>query len=215
MPFVFFDLDDTLVDRGRAFPECVSRFCRLFSLGEDVAAWLLREMYVRAYRADFSRLREQFALPEPAEELWRGYCEAMAEAVMCSPETLDGLTRLRAAGWPLAVVTNGAGDIQRAKLRRTGLLPFVDAVCISEEVGLRKPAGGIFEAAGQLLGLGALTGGWMVGDSLQNDVHGGRAAGLRTVWIGGPPGTDEADHGAGTVAEAVELILATDGGADV
>lgn len=47
----------------------------------------------------------------------------------------------------------------------------------------------------------------MLGDSVQNDVAGGRAAGLRTIWIS--DGTDgvEADHVVSDAAEAIDLLL--------
>ncbi|MFD4786249.1 HAD family hydrolase [Streptomyces sp. NPDC058459] len=211
--FALFDLDDTLVDRGRAFPECVRGFCQRFGLGADVEAWLREAMYERAYQEDFARLREEFAVSTPVEELWLGYCDVMARAVSCAPEALEGLERLGAAGWRLWAVTNGAGDIQRAKLARTGLLPLFDAVCISEEVGVRKPAAGMFEAAGRMLRVEDLErGGWMVGDSLEKDVLGGRAVGLRTVWVTAETEPGTADHCVRSVAQAVDLML-NEGGA--
>jgi putative hydrolase of the HAD superfamily len=203
----FFDLDDTLVDRGKAFGECIRTFCSDLGFAEDIEQWLLGAMYERAYRSDFEELRERFSVVVSADELWQRYCHGMAEAVTCTPAVLSGLGRLRSAGWSVVVVTNGAGDIQRAKLARTGIDEFIDAVCISEEIGIRKPDVGIFREAARLVGADGLSGGWMVGDSVQNDVAGGRAAGLRTIWIS--DGTDgvEADHVVSDAAEAIDLLL--------
>ncbi|MFG1880267.1 HAD hydrolase-like protein [Sphaerisporangium sp. NPDC049003] len=53
----------------------------------------------------------------------------------------------------------------------------------------------------------------MVGDSLVKDVGGGRAAGLRTVWVN-PDGLvadgAQADHEAKHVTEAVTLLARLD-----
>ncbi|GAA2126218.1 hypothetical protein GCM10009759_78490 [Kitasatospora saccharophila] len=208
----FFDLDDTLVDRTQGFRACVRSFCSDLGFAEDVEEWLLDAMYERAYRSDFDRLRSEFALSAPTDELWQRYSSGMAAAVTCPSAVLSGLEELRAAGWRLAVVTNGAGDIQRAKLARTGIDRRVDAVCVSEEVGIRKPEIGIFTEAARLLGVDGLSGGWMVGDSPEKDVAGGRAAGLRTIWVSGGNGNAvEADHVVSDAGEAIELLLGMNG----
>ncbi|MBV6697405.1 HAD family hydrolase [Kitasatospora aureofaciens] len=207
----FFDLDDTLADRTLGFRTCIRSFCSDLGFAEDVEQWLLKVMYERAYRSDFERLRERFAVSAPVEELWQRYCGGMADAVTCTPAVLSGLERLRSAGWSVVVVTNGAGDIQRAKLARTGIDVRVDAVCISEEVGIRKPEVGIFREAARLMGADGLWGGWMVGDSAQNDVVGGRAAGLRTIWVSDGSDGVEADHVVSDAAGAIDLLLGLEG----
>ncbi|MGW7609181.1 HAD family hydrolase [Streptomyces sp. NPDC054766] len=99
----------------------------------------------------------------------------------CLPGVREGLDALRGAGWSLKVATNGAVDIQRAKLETTGLAPLFDGICISEAVGARKPERSHFVECGALLNAG----GWMVGDNPVTDIGGARAAGLRTVWVAG------------------------------
>lgn len=204
----FFDLDDTLVDRSRGFRSCVSVFCSDLGFTEEIEQWLLEAMYERAYRSDFERLRERFAVSVPVEELWQQYAWGMADAVTCAPEVLSGLERLRDDSWLVGVVTNGASDVQRAKLARTGLDRRVDAVCISEEVGCRKPDVSIFHEAVRLTGADEQFGGWMIGDSAQNDVAGGRAAGLQTIWVSDGTGdVVEADHVVSGTVEAIDLLL--------
>jgi HAD superfamily hydrolase (TIGR01549 family) len=56
------------------------------------------------------------------------------------------------------------------------------SIVISESVGLRKPAGGIFDAV--LAGLGvAAQEALHVGDSLRADVGGAAARGMKTAWL--------------------------------
>jgi FMN phosphatase YigB (HAD superfamily) len=75
-------------------------------------------------------------------------------------------------------------DNQVAKIERSGLAGRLDAWCVSGEVGIRKPDARVFQVAAERCGTTLAAGGWMVGDSPEHDVAGGRAAGLRTIWIG-------------------------------
>ena len=91
---------------------------------------------------------------------------------------------------------------------------MVDAWCVSEEAGVRKPEPAIFELAAERCGAN-LIGGWMVGDSPEADVAGGQAAGLQTAWIRRgrvwPEDDPMPDLLVDTVAEAVMLVLQSHG----
>ncbi|MCD9146035.1 HAD family hydrolase [Streptomyces albireticuli] len=63
----------------------------------------------------------------------------MATAVTCRPAVLQGLARLRSAGWTIGIGTNGASDIQRTKLTAAGLADLVDGVAVSGDLEIRKP----------------------------------------------------------------------------
>ncbi|MFF7599725.1 HAD family hydrolase [Streptomyces mirabilis] len=83
----------------------------------------------------------------------------------------------------LGVATNGAGDIQRAKLAATGLTSLFDGICVSEEIGARKPAYDHFEVAASLCGTRLSTDGWMVEDGSETDSEGGaRRDCVRLGW---------------------------------
>lgn len=79
----------------------------------------------------------------------------------------------------------------RSILEDAGLLRFLDAVVISEEIGVRKPRREIFEAAVERLGVRAEET-MHVGDALEADVGGAAAAGLTPVWITRRVGEGEA-----------------------
>jgi putative hydrolase of the HAD superfamily len=88
----------------------------------------------------------------------------------------------------LALVTNGAPDVQREKLKSTTLPRRFRALVISAELGIAKPDPRIFEYA--LRAVGAERGdAVMIGDSLSRDVAGARGAGLRSIWIDRGDGT--------------------------
>ncbi len=118
---------------------------------------------------------------------------------------------MRAVGWTLGLVTNGALDIQLAKLESAGLAELFDGVCASGEVGVRKPSLDVFRIAAERCGATLDKGGWMVGDNPETDIEGGRAAGLQTAWISAgrhwPAGVRSPDLVARTASEAIGSLL--------
>ncbi|MER7128644.1 HAD family hydrolase [Streptosporangium saharense] len=210
-PLVLFDLDNTLVNLGEAFQVWTAEFVDEHRLGSDAVDWLIaldQEGYPHR-EAFFGKVREHFALPGSVEELWGRYRKRMPYLVRCRPEVMDGLARLRAAGWKVAIVTNGTADNQLGKIQRTGLAEAVDAYALSGIEGIRKPDAGLFEIAARRCGMSLAGGGWMVGDHPVKDISGGRAAGLRTVWV--DQGTSQhQEHGADyivtDVLQAMEVL---------
>ena len=93
----------------------------------------------------------------------------------------DSLTHLREV-YQLALLTNGAPDLQREKIQGANLARFFDTILISGEVGVGKPDCRIFKLA-----LGALAASpfetVMVGDSLTRDILGAQRAGLKGILL--------------------------------
>ncbi len=99
----------------------------------------------------------------------------------CADDTIEALNLLRAQDWKIGIATNGDA-VQEEKIRRTGLDRLVDAWCVSELVGHRKPAPQIFRLVAKRCGA-TLEGAWMVGDSASADIAGARAAGISSAWL--------------------------------
>jgi putative hydrolase of the HAD superfamily len=109
------------------------------------------------------------------------------------PEAAGALTELRAAGHALVIVSNWDCSLPDW-LAPAGLLELVAGVVTSAEVGAAKPAGAVFERALELAGA-APDQAVHVGDSIDNDVEGARAAGIRAILVqrdGDPPADVEA-----------------------
>ncbi|MFI1281443.1 HAD family hydrolase [Streptomyces sp. NPDC020858] len=206
-----FDLDDTLIDRRHALEATLTRFAVRHGLAADEREALLLRLGDRACAADFSLIRELHGLAAPAEELWREYLADMADFSVCPADVLDGLDDLRRHGWRIGIATNGSADIQQAKLDATGIMHRVHAVCVSSDLGLRKPDPRLFATAAECCGATPGNGGWMVGNDPVKDIAGGRSAGLATLWIGVPdrwPGDQPApDRTAPTALAAIHLLL--------
>ncbi|MET9956299.1 HAD family hydrolase [Streptomyces sp. NPDC006339] len=210
MTIALFDLDNTLIDRQWALQEWAAGFCRDRGLDGGAEQHLVDALRERAYPRTFERLRQELALQEPADRLWAGYVDGIAASVTANPGAVDGLERLRAAGWRLGILTNGASDIQRAKIRAAGLADLVDAVVVSEEIGAWKPEREAFEVAVARCGGIPSRSVFYIGDNPAGDIGGADAAGLATIWLRGrpwPEGTPAPNHTVDTVADAIALLL--------
>ena len=97
------------------------------------------------------------------------------------PEILRVLNELK-QNYKLAMLTNGAIDIQRDKIHGSNLAAFFDPIIISGELGSGKPNPKLFQMALERL---AVTPDQcvMIGDSLTRDIAGARAVGIRTIWL--------------------------------
>ncbi|MGW0879603.1 HAD family hydrolase [Streptomyces sp. NPDC002671] len=208
---VLFDLDNTLVDRRGALADWAAEFTARHGLEDEEQGYVLGMVAERAYPSTFDVIRSRYRLPMSTDELWRAYCADIAALVSCPVEVLDGLDALRGAGWRVGVATNGASDIQRAKLRATGIFDRVDGVFVSEDADARKPQPRHFALAAARCGALLGDGGWMVGDNPVNDIGGGRSAGLRTIWVGNvhlwPPDDPGPDHTVPHARAAIDLLL--------
>jgi len=213
MGLALFDLDNTLLDREAAFFRWAQGF--IGSHGLPAEAWTFMHSAdgdgMTPKRTFFHKVRTEFEMTVEIEELLTDYYLEYPACFEVEKETVEGLRHLRARGWRVGVITNGA-SAQLAKLEATHLIGEFDAICVSEILGVAKPDRAIFETAAELCG--APLEGWMTGDSVTADIAGGRRVGLRTIWIArGRNWTSPdpvPDAVVATVAQAIEIILETE-----
>jgi FMN phosphatase YigB (HAD superfamily) len=209
-----FDLDGTLVDRAAGLRAWADEFCGAHGLDPIEADWIVEaDGDGRVPKEQFfARIRDRYGLAASIDELFGQYRDRQPALVPVHDGVFDGLARLRAAGWRIGVVTNGYGDVQTNTLTSSGLAAHVDGWAISGAEDVWKPDVRLFEIAATRAGASLADGGWMTGDSARGDIAGGRAAGLRTVWVHRdrpwPADLDQPDHRVSAAAEAVPLILA-------
>ncbi len=184
VPFLLLDLDNTLVDRERTFMEWADTFVRLNDLSPSEVQWLVQidDAGMAPRETFWQRVKERLDLAEPLTQLVAQWGVEFPALYRCDETTATALREARAAGWALAIVTNGDAAIQARKIAAAGLDDLVDAVCVSGAEGLRKPDPRLFIRAAERTGDRSGQG-WMVGDDPESDIGGGRAAGLRTVWV--------------------------------
>lgn len=128
---------------------------------------------------DFFGVR--FDIPMPELEL--GFWQA-AVTTEPMPGVRDALDQLHRAGLHMAVVSNSSfGEpVIRHELGKHGLTEHLRFVMVSSDYAVRKPNVLLFEVAAARLGCSPQDI-WFVGDRLDTDIAGARAAGMRAVWF--------------------------------
>jgi putative hydrolase of the HAD superfamily len=220
---ILFDLDDTIL-RAYGQPEVAWRIVadefapeledlRPVEVSGAIAAFA-RDFWSDADRSGYWRLR----LTDAHREIVAGCLRSLAEAgrrvpsaeigqrladrftayrdeQMCLfPDALHVIDALRRHGVRLALVTNGAAEIQRAKIVRFDLLHRFHHVQIEGEHGFGKPDERAYRHAMQALGTDSCET-WMVGDNLEWEVTAPQKLGLYAIWFdaegkGLPPDSD-------------------------
>lgn len=206
---VFFDLDETLLDDDRCMREAVARVCGTICARhpqvdpgplEDAYITMAKEIWTGSGSVPqasgstasvgseirlevWSRALAKCGLPirRLAREAVELYGRERQAGYRLFPEVLEVLDALRRR-FILGLITNGPGDVQREKLRLTGIEPLLQVTTISGELGVGKPEPGIFLAALEQARVGPEKAAH-VGDSLASDVAGAKAAGMYAVWI--------------------------------
>ncbi len=210
---VFFDLDHTLVDTRKQYdlglartnkilyPEGVpgnwqERFMHhheqlwaFYDRRELTMQQLRRERFIRTWR-DFGK---ECSVAE-ADHFQEVYLAGFQETLFAYPGTLE-MVRSLAEHHRLAIVTNGAPDLQETKLRAAGLSPYFPkgTLIVSEQVGQAKPHPSVYAAACAAMDIRA-TQAVMVGDNLHADVEGAQAFGLDALWYVPDPEMAAAAH---------------------
>jgi len=149
---------------------------------------------------------------EPLSALERVFWRACAETLPMRGAAA-ALEAFAQRGLPMGVVSNSSfgGEVLRDELSRHGLDRHLAFVMASADYALRKPRPLLFEVAAAKLGLAAEDV-WFVGDRLDTDVAGARAAGMTAVWLrpasaDGAPDPDLAVAGWSELLEHVERAL--------
>jgi len=224
---VLLDFDHTLLDTERslvdAFGDALATIgvdpTDRYPIFDEINKALWRRVEVHeltpqdVHRTRWEQFRERFGLDVAPESLADAFEAAMGRHGELYPGALDVVVEL-AGSFTLAMVTNGIGSIQRARIARLDIERYFDAVTISAEVGVAKPSAAIFDLTFGALGDPDRAGILMVGDSLSSDIAGGHNAGIDTCWYnptGIPlpdllPGGRPPTHTISTLAELPTLL---------
>ncbi len=104
------------------------------------------------------------------------------EEMFVFPGAHDAIDAFKAHGVKLALVTNGAAEIQRAKVERFALTHRFDHIQIEGEHGFGKPEERAYLHAMRTLGVAAAET-WMIGDNLEWEVEAPQRLGIYAIWI--------------------------------
>jgi putative hydrolase of the HAD superfamily len=205
---ILFDLDDTLI-RAYAQPEeAWTRLLHFFAahleahdapaiervrlaIMEEARAFWSDRAAAAKWRLDIAgarRLSVRRGLAKVgnhdealADHIADAFTELRRAEYRLYPDALATVDALRQRGVKLALVTNGAGETQRAKIERFDLSHRFDHIQIEGEFGLGKPEPDVYRHALERLGCAA-SDAWMVGDNYEWEVEAPQKLGLCGIW---------------------------------
>ncbi len=200
------DLDDTILDDNSSIRPSWTAVCEeaagrvsgldagaLFATTARIAEWYwsdpdrhregrqdLRAARLRIVQQALFELG--FNLPELASWVGERYRDLREAAVRPFPGAVEALNHLREFGLGMALVTNGAGPAQRAKIDRFDLARHFDHILIEGELGYGKPDHRVYLTAMQMLGSQPADT-WIVGDNLEWEVAVPQRLGIYAFWV--------------------------------
>jgi putative hydrolase of the HAD superfamily len=198
--FIYFDLDDTLLDHKAAEKAALRDVHTNFPIFNDVILETLSEIYHEVNvgqwllysRGEVSRdelQRNRFEMTLQQLELDAAHYDTVGNYYMQCYQNywqwIDGAENMYnkvLQKFPIGLLTNGFAETQRLKFEKFGLHESAKHVVISEDVGALKPDPKVFQYATELAGVEAdeiL----YVGDSYSSDIEGGAGFGWNTAWF--------------------------------
>lgn len=224
---LLFDLDHTLFDSAaseraafRAAMDAVgetdescSHFAVYDSINRSLWAALERdEIGAEEIRYErFRRFVDVVSLGANPIDMADAFVAGLGEHGSLVPGAREALESLRRVA-TLALVTNGIGVVQRARMKRLGLDAYFPTVAISGELGYSKPGVEIFHWVLGQLDAPAKEATLMIGDSLTSDMQGGFNFGVDTCWYNPSrlpaPDTGIVTHDVAELPQIVDLVAA-------
>ncbi|MDO5511288.1 HAD family hydrolase [Corynebacterium sp.] len=193
---VFYDLDGTLVDHDHAARLGVNAWSQTLGFsGDQWERWArIEKKWFTAFENGqvshlgqrVERCREFIGRTDLSDEealaMYEDYLAVYRANWRAFPDALPSLREALGQGLRVGILTNGAEDLQRAKLERTGLWLDGMVMCATVELGAPKPQPESYLAALDKLGVKA-TDSAMIGDCLVNDVEGARRVGMHAIHL--------------------------------
>lgn len=195
---ILWDIDGTLLDFLAAEKAAIRKCFSKFGLGECTDEML--SDYSRINRTYWERLeRGEITKPEVLVGRFQEffgkygldvtvagvfnseYQVSLGDTVCFHENGLEVVKKLHGKVLQCAV-TNGTKIAQDRKLKNSGLIDLLDAVFISDVIGIEKPSVGFFHAVFEKIGKYNKKEIMIVGDSLTSDIQGGNNAGIVTCW---------------------------------
>lgn len=187
---VFFDFDDTLQSRKGAYRLYCEAFLNTYFPGISKAEFdrkldEMEEHVDGGYKDREVYFPEMIALWQwtdhpPLQELYDSFNYDFGKHVVLLPGAVDTLKEIKRRGYLLGAVTNGVSSLQNIKLDTAGIRDLFDVVVVSGDIGIYKPARGIFDEAARRIGV-PNSEVLFVGDHPVNDIDGALGAGMQVI----------------------------------
>lgn len=143
---------------------------------------------LRAWASDYRRDSWLHALQahgvddvDLADELAQAFPANRRERHIVYEDVLPALQQL-GRSYRLALLTNGASDLQREKIAGAGIAPHFEEILVAGDIGAAKPNRRIFETMLARLDIEPDETA-MLGDSQSKDIQGAQAIGMKAIWV--------------------------------
>jgi putative hydrolase of the HAD superfamily len=195
---VFFDLDHTLWDFEKNSALTFERLLVDFKVTIPLAVFLeayipINLKYWRMYRNGevsketlrYERLKYTFdhlsysATDSLIHQMADRYMEVLTTFNHVFPGAHNLLDYLQPK-YRLHIITNGFTEVQTKKMKHSNMDHYFEVIVDSELAGVKKPHPKIFKKALDMAGVSAAKS-LMIGDSLEADILGAKAAGLQVL----------------------------------
>ncbi|MTI89131.1 MAG: HAD-IA family hydrolase [Balneolaceae bacterium] len=197
--FIYFDLDDTLLNHKKAEQAGLRDVHQHFEMFNGISEEKLVDTYHhinkglweeygrgeidrhilhrRRFEETFRELGVDESKYEEAGITYMNYYRNHWEWIEGAKAAYEKI----AEAYPVGIITNGFAETQRLKITQFELERTASHIVISEDLGVMKPHPQIFDHSTELAGVsrGSIL---YVGDSLTSDVKGGTKAGWQVAW---------------------------------
>lgn len=198
--FIYFDLDDTLLDHKKAEQAGLRDVHEHFDMFNGISIQQLlntyhyinkglweeyglgeidrHELHQRRFQETFRDLRIDENMHEEAGKVYMNYYRNHWEWLDGAYESYHKI----AQNFEVGIITNGFAETQWLKIDQFKLKETASHIVISEEVGEMKPHPKVFDHATELAGVNREDI-LYVGDSFTSDVVGGSKANWKVAWF--------------------------------
>lgn len=221
---IFFDADGTLFDFDRSERHAFSAACEDVGIPADLrlyeryhtinnALWKEFELgnidqpTLRLQR--FAQVFHETNIHADVSFMNRRYTLRLSQCSYLIDGALELCQKLHGQ-YPLVVVTNGVPEVQKPRIIKSALAPYIDHLFISGEIGWQKPHPAYFESVFEQLGIEKSERRQIIllGDSLSSDMLGGHNAGLTTCLLSpnGAKGNETCDYQITHLLDFLKLV---------
>ena len=193
---LLFDADGTLFDFHAAEQDALNQLmetCRILDKENAIkiyhrinsALWKrIEEGTMTQSRLKIQRFEEficEMKLDLNAEKLAEVFMHNLSKGTHLIDYAYETLEKLH-KNYDCHIITNGITQIQKERMSRSELRPFLKEVFISEEMGISKPDPRYFDLVKEKLKPEQDDVFIVIGDSLSSDIQGALNSNLRCIW---------------------------------
>ena len=196
---IFWDLDHTLWDFDRNSDLTIFKILKNNNIKVDVPLFLkayhpINRKYWELYRENkvsksdlrFYRLSDTFkelnvkVFEKLIRKLSVDYINHLSDFNYLIPNAIAILENFH-FDYDMHIITNGFKEVQKKKLKKSGLLKYFKTITISENVGFKKPSKEIFLHA-IAKAKAEIEKSVMIGDNFNADIIGAKRMGMKAIY---------------------------------